>query len=99
MRKLFNLARFELNKTVSKLGDLYKDLFAEYKKGKKPGVAQKEFNELWANAKQKYTTKEEFMKWANDLLLDYRRKHQAKKSSNILFYCSNTKKVKLNICM
>lgn len=74
MRKLFNLARFELNKTVSKLGDLYKDLFAEYKKGKKPGVAQKEFNELWANAKQKYTTKEEFMKWANDLLLDYRRK-------------------------
>lgn len=84
---------------MSKLGDLYKDLFAEYKKGKKPGVAQKEFNELWANAKQKYTTKEEFMKWANDLLLDYRRKHQAKKSSNILFYCSNTKKVKLNICM
>ncbi|GBP40850.1 hypothetical protein EVAR_88911_1 [Eumeta japonica] len=32
------------------------------------------------------------MKWANDLLLDYRRKHQAKKSSNILFHCSNTKK-------
>ncbi|CAG5001387.1 unnamed protein product [Parnassius apollo] len=64
----------------------------EYKKGKTPGIAQKEFNELWADAKQKYTTKEEFMKWANDLLLDYRRKHQAKKSSNILYYCSNSKK-------
>ncbi|KAH9642643.1 hypothetical protein HF086_008256 [Spodoptera exigua] len=76
-----------------KVGDLYKDLFAEYKKGKKPSIAQKEFNELWANAKQKYSTKEEFVKWANDLLADYRRKHQAKKSSNILYYCSiNSKK-------
>ncbi|KAF9424358.1 hypothetical protein HW555_000497 [Spodoptera exigua] len=53
---------------------------------------KKEFNELWANAKQKYSTKEEFVKWANDLLADYRRKHQAKKSSNILYYCSNSKK-------
>lgn len=78
---------------MSKLGDLYKDLFAEYKKGKKPSVAQKEFNELWADAKQKYTTKEELTKWANDLLVDYRRKHQTKKSSNILYYCSTSKQV------
>lgn len=78
---------------MSKLGDLYQDLFAEYKKGKVPRVAQKEFNELWADAKQKYTTKEEFTKWVNDLLVDYRRKHQAKKSSNILYYYSTSKQV------
>ncbi|XP_065172441.1 uncharacterized protein [Atheta coriaria] len=75
-----------------KVGDLYKDLFAEYKKGKKPGIAQKEFNEIWASAKQNCTTKEEFFKWANDLLLDYRQKNQTKKSSNILYYCTNSKK-------
>ncbi|KAL4709414.1 hypothetical protein ACJJTC_001210 [Scirpophaga incertulas] len=82
-------------KTMFKVGDLYKDLFAEYKKGKKPSIAQKEFNELWANAKQKNSTKEEFVKWANDLLADYRRKHQTKKSSNILYYCSNSKKMRI----
>lgn len=30
--------------------------------------------------------------FANDLLLDYRQKNQTKKSSNILYYCTNSKK-------
>lgn len=42
---------------MSQLGKLYKELFAEYKKGKKPSVAQKELNEIWANSKEKYTQK------------------------------------------
>lgn len=78
---------------MSQLGELYQELFAEYKKGKKPSVAQKEFNEIWANSKENYAQKEEFTKWANGFLQDLRRKNQAKKSSNILFYCSNNKKV------
>ncbi|CAH0563025.1 unnamed protein product [Brassicogethes aeneus] len=78
---------------MSNLGDLYKDLFVEYKKGKKPSVAQKEFNELWADTKQKHTTKEDFKKWASNLLVEYRRKNQATKSSNILYYYSSSRKV------
>lgn len=83
-------------KSMSKLGDLYKNLFEEYKKGKKPGIAQKEFNDLWTVAKQKYNVKEEFIKWASDLLVEYRRINQAKKSSNILYYCSASTKVSQN---
>lgn len=46
---------------MSKLGDWYKQLFAEYKLGKKPSDAQEQFNELWASAKIKYIAKDDFV--------------------------------------
>lgn len=38
---------------MSNLGDVYQDLFVEYKKGKKPSEAQKEFNQFWGDARKK----------------------------------------------
>lgn len=81
-----------LKQLKQKLVICRKTFLRSIKKQKKLGIAQKEFNEIWARAKQNCTTKDEFFKWANDLLLDYRQKNKTKKSSNILYYCTNSKK-------
>lgn len=76
-------------RTMSDLGSLYNELFKQYRLlcDTKTGLkAQQEFNDIWAEAKSKYVTKDELTKFAKNLLADYRQRNSARKSSNILYY-------------
>lgn len=85
----------------SQSGSLYQSLFKVYKNrypDKTPAVCQKEVNELWKTAKQKFEDFKNLQSYINEVIVTLQQEITKQKANKILSFFKNAKVSMIIIC-